>query len=250
MADNYQKLWLQKAQNKLAINRAAQEIKRQGRALPCRVTNVTGAIVTVEFEMDTSPWTLPPITIPKAESPWVRMPTQIGDTGVTMPADVYLGGVSGLGGGRADFTRRGNLSALVFVPVSNSGSAPVDQNAAQVQGPNGVICQTTEGAISSVVTNQSGTTITFGSNTLVLNESGLTVIVGGVSFVVTGSGITNNGNTQLNGNIGQSGASGAAGTAQFTAPITAPDVILPNGSTNGHVHMVTAVGSNTAKMTG
>ena len=177
------------------------------------------------------------------------MPTQVGDLGVTMPADVYLGGISGLGGGTADFTQRGNLTALVFVPVSSAGSPPIDQNAAQVQGPNGAIIQTTEGTASSVVTNQAGTTITFGSNTLTLNASGLTVTIGGVSFVVAGSGITHNGNTQLNGNVGQSGA-GGAGTAVFTAPITAPDVILPNGSVDNHVHMVTGVGSNTQQMTG
>src|ERR1700730_3807475 len=143
MADNFAKLWLQKAQNQLAINRASQEIQKQGRALPCRVTAVTGSIVTVEFEMDTSPWTLPPITIPKAESPWIRMPTQVGDTGLTMPADVYLGGISGLGGGTGSFTRRGNLSALVFVPVSNGDSPPDDPNAAQVCGPNGARIRTT-----------------------------------------------------------------------------------------------------------
>ena len=179
MADNFSKLWLQKEQNKLAINRAAQEVKRQGRALPCRVTHVAGSIVTVEFEMDTSPWTLPPITIPKAESPWIRMPTQVGDKGYTAPADVYLGAISGLGSGIARFLRRGNLSNLVFTPVSNANSAPDDQNAAQVCGPNGGIIRTTTGAASSIVTNTSGTTITFGTTTLVVNASGITLTVGG-----------------------------------------------------------------------
>jgi len=212
MADSYEKLPLQTSQNRLAINRARLEIERQGRALPCRVTAVNGAIVTVEFEMDTSPWTLPPITIPKAESNWIRMPTQVGDFGVTMPSDVYLGGISGLGGGTADFRRRGNLSALVFVPVSNSGSPPIDQNAAQVQGPNGAIIRTTEGITSSIVTDQSGTTITFGSTTLVVNATGITLTVGDQTFVWGGSQATS------------------------SLPIKAPDVILPNGSVNPHTH--------------
>lgn len=212
MADNFSKLWLQKSQNELAINRAAQEIKRQGRALPCRVTNVSGSIVTVEFQMDTSPWTLPPVTIPKAESPWIRMPTQVGDLGYTAPADVYIGGISGLGGGIARFLRRGNLSNLIFTPVSNAESGPIDPNAAQLQGPNGAIIRTTTGPTSSIVTNSSGTTITFESTTLVINASGITLTVDGQTFTWGGT------------------------QAVSTLPIKAPDVILPNGAVNGHNH--------------
>ncbi|EEF27063.1 conserved hypothetical protein [Ricinus communis] len=176
--------------------------------------------------MDTSPWTLKPITIPKAESPWIRMPTQEGDTGVTLPADVYLGGVSGLGGGTASFRRRGNLSALVFVPVSNASSAPIDPNAAQVQGPNGAIIRTTEGTTSSIVTNQNGTTITFGTVSLVVNASGVTVVIGTETFTIGPTG------------------------ANSTLPITAPDVVLPRGSVNGHIHGGVTTGSgNTGNMT-
>ncbi|SDH09203.1 hypothetical protein SAMN05216466_10769 [Paraburkholderia phenazinium] len=227
MADNFAKLWLQKNQNQLAINRAAQEIQKQGRALPCRVTQVIGAVVTVEFEMDTAPWTLPPITIPKAESNWVRMPTQVGDFGYTAPADVYLGGISGLGKGIASFLRRGNLSNLVFTPVSNANSPPIDPNAAQVQGPNGAIIRTTTGPTSSIVTNSSGTTITFETTTLVINASGITLTVGGQTFTWGGT------------------------EAVSTLPIQAPDVILPNGAVNGHYHPGVQTGTgNTGTMTG
>jgi hypothetical protein len=243
MADNFSKLWLQKSQNRLAINRAAQEIRRQGRALPCRVTAVTGAIVTVEFEMDTSPWTLPPITIPKAESPWIRMPTQIDDLGMTLPADVYLGGISGLGKGIANFLRRGNLSALVFVPVSNADSAPDDQNAAQVCGPNGARIRTTVGTTSSIVTNTSGTTITYGSNTAVVNGSEIALTVGATSLTLTSSGITLT--------VGGETFTWGGAQAVSTLPIKAPDVVLPNGSVNTHVHPGVQTGSgNTGEMTG
>ena len=225
MADNFAKLWLQKNQNQLAINRAAQEIQKQGRALPCRVTQVTGAVVTVEFEMDTAPWTLPPITIPKAESNWVRMPTQKGDFGYTAPADVYLGGISGLGKGIASFLRRGNLSNLVFTPVSNANSPPIDPNAAQVQGPNGAIIRTTTGPTSSIVTNSSGTTITFGTTTFVVKASGITLTVGGQTFTWGGT------------------------EAVSTLPIQAPDVILPNGAVNEHYHYVPAAPGDSQVMT-
>lgn len=225
MSDDFSKLWFQQNLNRTAVNKAQQAIGTIGRALPCRVTAVNGAIVTVEFELDSAPWTLPPITIPKAESPWIRMPTQVGDKGVTMPSDAYLGGVSGLGGGTADMRRRGNLSALVFVPVSNASSGPIDPNAAQVQGPNGAIIRTTEGPTSSIVTSQSGTTITFETTTLVINAAGITLTVGGQTFTWGGS------------------------QAVSTLPIKAPDVILPNGAVNPHFH-ADPQGGNTGPMTG
>lgn len=225
MAENYGKLWLQKNSNQLAIARAKQAIKSLGRALPCRVVKVSGSIVTVAFEVNAAPWTLPDVTIPKAESNWVRMPTQVGDKGYTAPADAYLGGVSGLGGGTATMLQRGNMTSLVFTPISNSISGPIDQNAAQIQGPNGAIIRTTTGTTSSIVTNDAGTTITFGTTTLVVNASGITLTVGGQTFTWGGS------------------------TAVSTLPIQAPDVILPNGAVNPHVHS-DPQGGTTGPMTG
>lgn len=244
MAENYAKLWVQKSANQLAINRAQQAILNLGRALPCRVVAVNGAIVTVAFEVNAAPFTLPNITIPKAESNWIRMPTQVGDFGMTMPADAYLGGVSGLGGGVATLTRPGNLSALVFVPVSNKSSPPIDQNAAQVQGPNGAIIRTTAGTTSQIVTDTSGTTVTFGSNTVVVNETeialnfgaatSLVVNASGITFTVAGQTFTINSTSALS-----------------TLPITTPDVILPRGSVNGHIHPGVQTGTgDTGNMTG
>jgi hypothetical protein len=225
MADNYDKLWVQKSANQLAINRATQAIQKLGRALPCHVVAVNGSIVTIAFEVNAAPQSLPNITIPKAESPWIRMPTQVGDKGVTMPADAYLGGVSGLGGGVATLTQRANLTALVFVPVSNSNSGPIDPNAAQMQGPNGAIIKTTTGTTSEIVTNQSGTTITFGTTSLTVGASGITMTYNGQTFTWGGT------------------------QAVSTMPIQAPDVILPNGAVNPHVHS-DPQGGTTGPMTG
>jgi hypothetical protein len=225
MADYYDKLSVQKSANQLAINRARQAIENTGRALPCRVVKVSGSIVTVAFEVQNSPQSLPNIAIPKAESPWLRMPTQVGDKGVTMPSDAYLGGVSGLGGGTATMVRRGNLSSLVFVPVSNSGSGPIDQDAAQIQGPNGVISKTTQGTTSQVVTNQTGTTITYGDVSFTVNAAGITITIGALTYTWDATGV------------------------HFPVPVTAPEVILPNGAVNGHYHS-DAQGGNTGTMTG
>lgn len=197
MADNYAKLPLQRSLNRVAVARAAQAIEDTGNALPCRVTKVSGAIVTVEFELQGT-WTLPPVTIPKAESSWIRNPTQIGDKGITVPADAYLGGISGLGGGTADFRRRGNLSALVFLPVSNAGSGPDDPNAAQVCGPNGMIARTTQGTPSSCVVSQSGVTMEYGGALLSLTASGIVMSFGGHTITLDASGLSIDGNSYEN----------------------------------------------------
>ncbi|MHB1937599.1 MAG: hypothetical protein ACYCOR_13565 [Acidobacteriaceae bacterium] len=186
----YEKVWVQDSLNQVAIQRILDLIQNQGRSLPCKVISVTGALVTVAFQVNASPLTLPQITIPKAESNWIRTPTQVGDLGWTVPADAYLGGVSGLGGGVATLDQPGNLSALVFVPISNASSPPANQNAAIVQGPDGAVIQTTTGTASSAVVNQSGTALTFGSNSITLNNSEITLTAGGHTVTLNSTGFT------------------------------------------------------------
>ncbi len=220
MANNFSKLWIQKLLNSNAIRRAQEEIQSTGRALPCTVTAITGAIVTVEFAMD--PWTLPPISIPKAESPWIRMPTQVGDKGVAFPSDRYIGSLSGLG---LDLNSPpGNLSSLIFVPVSNAKSNPIDPNAAQIEGPNGAIIRTSDGKSEIKVSptgiestfekatctlsssaanltfdtascdlNGTNATLSFGATSVVVDASGVTIVAGGVPIKFTSSGLSVNG---------------------------------------------------------
>ena len=207
MANNYAKLWAQKRINQASIQRAAEAIQRTGRALPCRVTAVSGAIVTVAFQVDSTPWTLPSITIPKAESNWIRMPTQIGDLGMTLPADALLGQISGLGTGNLPILTvpTNNLSALVFVPVSNANSAPPDQNAAVCQGPNGFLGRVEGGASSEVLVNTSEASLTFGGGSVVINSSGITLTFGAISIAITSSGVAVTGNMSVSGTLGSTG---------------------------------------------
>ena len=156
--------------------------------MPCRVTSVDGSIVTVAFEVDPNEQ-LPEVTIPKAESPWIRMPTQVGDYGYTVPADAVLGGISGLGSGVAPLVQPFNLEALVFVPVSNSNSPPIDQNAAQIQGPNGAIIQTTQGTESKAVVNENGISLTYGTTSIVMNSNSITLTVNGNTIVFNNYGV-------------------------------------------------------------
>lgn len=189
----YSKLWLQDALNKTATGRAQAAIAQSGgRALPCTVTAVMGSIVTVTFET-TGIWTLPPLTLPKAESQWLRAPTQIGDKGLTIPADTYLGGISGLGDGVADLTKQyGNMTTLVWVPVGAVAFIPMpDPNKPWVNGPAGAVMSDTA-QTASVITAKNFVQITTadGSMTITVDntEAGdgvITIDCFGNTIVVT-----------------------------------------------------------------
>jgi len=174
---------------------------RQGKALPCTVVSIQNALVTVSFDIQ-SGYTIPHIQMPVAQWFYARMPVQVGDRGVTMPADVFLGGASGLGPGTADFGRQGNLANLVFVPVSNAGWAGGDGNAVRLTGvgTSGVVLSSGDG--NAVLTvNSSGMTLALGGAIVAaFSTAGLNVTDGDVkadtislkahltSDVTTGSG--------------------------------------------------------------
>ena len=156
MPGNDEVLWLQPNLNMLAYGKALEAIAQTGRALPSKVTAVNGALVTVQIEA-TGPWTIPLLTIPKAESQWLRAPVQVGDVGLTLPADTFLGGISGQGSGVANLeTNYGNLTTLVWIPCAATtfGVSP-DANKAWVNGPNGAVASDTA---QTVVSAQDATT--------------------------------------------------------------------------------------------
>ena len=161
-----------------------------GKSLPCHVTAVAGQIVTVAFDLPQgAPWILPEITLPVASSPYDYLPLQVGDTGFTVPADAYLGGISGLGGGQATWTHPGNLDALVFVPVGQKSFTAANANARIIQGPDGWIAQTTQGGTPcSIVGNQQGITLTYGSTQIVMNSSSISMTAGGQTVTLNSSG--------------------------------------------------------------
>ena len=116
-----------------------------GKALPAEVVSIdeTGTIVTVQFLVQTNLFTLPNIQCPLATSEYSRAPIQAGCKGQVFPSDVYNGGVSGLGGGVADLSLPGNLTALTFFPVGNTGFSPTDDpNKYLIYGPDGAIIRT------------------------------------------------------------------------------------------------------------
>lgn len=118
-----QKTPLSRTLSSFATQKALDEIEKRGAPLPGHVVSVSGAIVTVNFDVEGL--SLPQMTMPIIGAEYVRLPVQPGDKGQAWPSSVYLGGISGLGGGTADLTPRGNLSALLWVPVgSKSWSQP------------------------------------------------------------------------------------------------------------------------------
>jgi hypothetical protein len=114
----------------------------EGQALPCSVVSVSGAIVVVKFEVQSS-FTLPRVTMPLFGPEYIRYPIQQGDKGFAVPADARLGGISGLGGGVADLNQPNNLAALVFLPIGSKDWTTVDPNAVTIYGPNGVVLRDT-----------------------------------------------------------------------------------------------------------
>ena len=161
-----------------------------GKSLPCHVVDTAGQIVTVAFDMPIgAPWILPQITLPVASSPYDYLPLQAGDTGFTVPADAYLGGISGLGGGQATWARPGNLDALVFVPVGKQSFTAANASARIIQGPDGWIAQTTQGTTCTAVGNQNGITLTYGSTQIVMNSTSISLTAGGETVTLDSSGL-------------------------------------------------------------
>jgi hypothetical protein len=128
-----------------AAKKVVDGLQVLGKELPCSIVSVLGWIVTVKIELDTD-FTLSQLTVPVFNSAYDYIPFQAGDKGVLMSIDTYLGGMSGLGGGVASLDVLPNLTAVGFVPVGrNDFTAPVDANKRQIQGPNGVVAQDTQG---------------------------------------------------------------------------------------------------------
>lgn len=168
-----------KSLNKFASKKISDAYQLTGKALPCTVVKVAGAIVTVSFDVDAAPWSLPQITVPVASPIYIRLPIQKGDRGGVIPFDVYLGGASGLGGGTANLSQRANLSTGLFVPIGSALWAAVNANILVLQGPDGTTIQQI-GSPVSLTANGSG---------VVINLSGGTVAVNGGNVVVTGGDV-------------------------------------------------------------
>lgn len=169
MSGNAQKTPFGRSLNLLAKKQADDANFIQGQSLPCTVTAVQGSTVTVSFDVN-SKFTLPNVTMPVNNSRYARDPIQIGDKGFAVPGNAYLGGVSGLGGGTADLSVRGNLSTLSFQLISNTSfPSPSNPNSYNISGPTGAVIQD-DGKTTSI-------SVATGENVTVTPASGKTLTV-------------------------------------------------------------------------
>jgi hypothetical protein len=175
MADNSQTTPLARTLTYFVQSEIRDKLQQIGQSLPVSVVAVDGPFVTVQFEVQ-SPITFPNITIAQAISRYARPPTQVGDKGFVVAADVYLGGVTGLGGGYANYLREeANLSTLVYVPLSSTSWPAVDPNAYNITAPNGAVIKDDSG--NSVITlTPSSIVLQCGSSSIVIDASGVTIM--------------------------------------------------------------------------
>lgn len=190
-----------------------------GQILPCTVTAVNGAIVTVNFEVLSGALTLPPVTCPIAEPEYVRLPVQVGDKGVCMAASTRLGGVSGLGQGLAPLSNPSNLGSLIFVPIGNKNWFSVNGQYLVLYGIDGVDISTRDQDVH-ITLNHSGVTINLNGGNLLV-ENGNTTMTGNLTVqgLITGqNGFAISGGTggtmNVTGNINQTGNFANTGTIQ------------------------------------
>lgn len=130
----------------------------KGRALPCHVVAVAGAIVTVQFDILPGAVQFPQVTIPVMGFEYIRYPIKSGDKGVTISADVSLRGISNLGTGMADLSVPASMTALFFVPLASANWPAEDPDKVTVYAPNGALIKTQDG--ESLVNVESGAVTT------------------------------------------------------------------------------------------
>lgn len=167
-------------------NQISEAQQADGWELPCTVKSISddGLFVTVDFTISQGQFPIPTITIPIAESEYVRLPIQIGTVGITKKITADITYISGQQDGVSTLNPSGNLNtALCFVPITNKKLFPTtpNKNALWLYGPSGVIIQDTEG--NSVVTlSQTQITMQSGTSFITINKDG--------SIVIKGSSVT------------------------------------------------------------
>ena len=182
MSDNTRKTPFNYSLPKTAEAKASKMIQMLGKGLPCTVKAVNGSIITVSFNIISPPYTLYDVTIPMFGPEYIRYPTQIGDKGIVITADFYIGASSGLGGTTGDMTKQAQLTNLVFLPISNTAWSSVDPNAVTIYGPNGVSLRNTS-ATSTLIILPAGVAlvgetyihITCGSCSIIMDSTTVTI---------------------------------------------------------------------------
>lgn len=212
--------------NQFTDRKIQDALEVSGKILPATVVKKSGNMITLSFNLANIPFTLPQVTIPIFGPQYIRYPMQPGDRGIVIPADTYIGGVSGQGGGTADLTPPANLSALVFLPISNTEWDSVDGDVLTLYGPEGVTIRDS------------------GSNTTFLLTPDAITIAAPTQFKVTV------GDSVLTLTQGTWSLTGIAGNLQDSEASTSPAIMHAGWSSlvlwlNSHAHTNGNGGGNT-----
>ena len=225
-----------KSMNDFAKGKVLDQLQINGRPLPAIVVQCTGNMVEVAFALNSS-FTLPNVTIPIFGPEYIRYPMQAGDKGLVLPMETYIGGMSGQGGGTASLTTPANLSALVYLPISNTQWEAVDTDVLVMYGPEGVTLRDKESNTTFLLTPESITIVTPDSFKVTVGGSVLSLtktdwVLSGVNGELTDGGGTTSpsvmaaawvalmtwANTHVHTN-GNDGNNTGAATSQLTAEI-------------------------------
>lgn len=226
MSDNSLKTPLYQSIPKAIQSRIVDAVQLTGKALPCHVTAVSGALITVQFDVN-SVYTLPQVTIPLFGPEYIRYPIKAGDLGVVIPVDAEISVTSGQGGGVADLTAPANLEALLFMPIGSKKWVAVDPAQVDIYAPNGIkIHDTNSGAVINL--HPTAIDINVGSSTLHMDSSTITATT--QIYTINAPTIF------LNGQMAQ-GTGATSYSAHLKGPLTVDlDVTATGTSVHTHVH--------------
>lgn len=104
------------------------------------------------------------------------------------------------------------------------------------------------GAAAGIEMHSPGSISLTAGTTLMLNAGTTLALMAGTQIDVTAPTMNLNTNVNLSGTFNSTNT--GAGSAVFANPIVAPDVTLPRGSVNDHVHPVTSAPGTTGQYTG
>jgi hypothetical protein len=156
-----------------AMKHTQDGIQKTPKEIPVSVVSVQGELVTVKVEAQGN-YTIEQFQVPQSYSEWIRGATQVGDKGFVSGADLYIGGMSGLGGGTSDYRIRGNLTTAVFTPVSQkqfNTNPNRDFNALFLNGMTGTVNQDTAGQSKHMVHPTMGIIGTTKSSSITYNSA-------------------------------------------------------------------------------
>jgi hypothetical protein len=189
MASTSQKLNYSVTDNKVGRDQGAGQVQNVPKRLPVSVVSIdkTNSIITLKFETDGMPYTLPNVTVPLSGPEYIRYPIkpqmmmqqgdqggsssggqgqggqgqmQPGDFGFVTSADSNIGNMSGLGPSTpANFTLPANLAPLIFTLMGNKNWTPHDdQTALMGYAPTGTIHRDTNKKAKHIVHPTNGIT--------------------------------------------------------------------------------------------